>query len=566
MSRLGEILSARGRITAEQAEEAARRGAASGRRIGEVLVAEGTVSSREVLEALSEQWSAPWLESVPEEALDPELVRRLPVEWARRNGMLPIRHNGGISVLTARPDRLSEIESLALLLGEEPRLVLAPESIISACIDRCYVRQTDTPEDAIRRMAPAAEVPATKVGEDLLHLSEGAPVTRFVNLMLLDALGQGASDIHIEPHGDCLRVRYRIDGMLADRSSPPKQMEAALASRLKVMARLDIAESRLPQDGAARVRIGDREVDIRVSTVPVADGERIVLRLLRRESSVLPLEALGMDADTCAVFRRLVGQPQGILLVTGPTGSGKTTTLYAAMRDVDTRRLNVMTIEDPIEYRLQAVSQIQINPRIDLTFARCLRHVLRQDPDVVLVGEMRDLETAEIAVRASLTGHLVLSTLHTNDSVGAVLRLVDIGVEPYLISAALLGILAQRLARRLCPECREPAEWTREGLRAAGLTPPADAPASGRHWRARGCPACLEGYKGRVGLFELLILRDAFAQAVRSGSDLHQLRRLARTQGMGSLAEDGWRKAMSGETSLDELVRVAGRSDLQGDA
>jgi general secretion pathway protein E len=225
-----------------------------------------------------------------------------------------------------------------------------------------------------------------------------------------------------------------------------------------------------------------------------------------------------------------------------------------------------MTIEDPIEYRLQAVSQIQINPRIDLTFARCLRHVLRQDPDVVLVGEMRDLETAEIAVRASLTGHLVLSTLHTNDSVGAVLRLVDIGVEPYLISAALLGILAQRLARRLCPECREPAEWTREGLRAAGLTPPADAPASGRHWRARGCPACLEGYKGRVGLFELLILRDAFAQAVRSGSDLHQLRRLARTQGMGSLAEDGWRKAMSGETSLDELVRVAGRSDLQGDA
>jgi general secretion pathway protein E len=564
MVRLGEMLVSRGRITSAQADDAARRGTASGRRIGEVLEADGLVSARDVLEALSEQWSAPWLETVPEESLDPELVRRLPVEWARRNGMLPIRHAGAVSILTAHPDRMPELESLALLLGEEPRPVLAAEAVVAACIDRCYVRTSDSPEDAIRGMAAAPAPSGAKAGEDLLHHAEDAPVTRFVNLMLLDALGQGASDIHIEPYGDRLRVRYRVDGMLADRSSPPKQMEAALASRLKVMARLDIAESRLPQDGAARVRIGDREIDIRVSTVPVADGERIVLRLLRRESSVLPLEALGMDPETCAVFRRLVGQPQGIVLVTGPTGSGKTTTLYAAMRDVDTRRLNVMTIEDPIEYRLPAVSQIQVNPRIDLTFARCLRHVLRQDPDVVLVGEMRDLETAEIAVRASLTGHLVLTTLHTNDSVGAVLRLADIGIEPYLISAAVLGILAQRLARRLCPECREPAEWTRESLRAAGLAPPDGAPDRGRCWRARGCPACLEGYKGRVGLFELLVPRESFSQAVRAGADLHELRRLARTQGLESLAADGWRKAMAGETSLEELARVAGRSDLQG--
>lgn len=565
MPRLGESLIRQGRITTEQADSAARRATESGRRIGDVLLEDGIVTPCDILEALSAQWSAPWMETVPDTALDPELVRRLPVDWARRNGMLPIRHLGAMAVLTAHPERLPEMESLALLLGEEPCLVLTTEAEVVSCIDRCYVRQTDTPEEVLREMAPAAGAPESRSGEDLLHLSEAAPVTRFVNLMLLDALGQRSSDIHIEPYENRLRIRYRIDGMLTDRSSPPKHMEAALTSRLKVMAKLDISESRLPQDGAARVRIGDREIDIRVSTVPIADGERVVLRLLRRESSVLPLEALGMDERMSAVFRRLAAEPQGILLVTGPTGSGKTTTLYAAMQDVDTRRLNVMTIEDPIEYRLPAISQIQINPRIDLTFARCLRHVLRQDPDVVLVGEMRDLETAEIAVRASLTGHLVFSTLHTNDSVSAVLRLADLGVEPYLISAALLGILAQRLARRLCPECRDPALWTLDEIRNAGVTPPADAPERGKHWVARGCPACIEGYKGRVGLFELLVIHEPFSQAVRAGADLHSLRQIAHDQGMISLAEDGWRKVMNGETSLEELVRVAGRRNAQGD-
>ncbi|MDZ4198130.1 MAG: GspE/PulE family protein, partial [Kiritimatiellia bacterium] len=323
----------------------------------------------------------------------------------------------------------------------------------------------------------------------------------------------------------------------------------------------DIAETRLPQDGAARVRIGDREIDIRVSTVPVSEGERIVLRLLRRESAALTLEELGMEAATATVFRRLTKEPQGIVLVTGPTGSGKTTTLYAALLGVDTRRLNVMTIEDPIEYRLPAISQIQINPRIDLTFARCLRHVLRQDPDVVLVGEMRDLETAEIAVRASLTGHLVLTTLHTNDAVGAALRLVDMGIEPYLISAALRGILAQRLARRLCPLCRQPAVWTREELMESGVWMPPSAPSRGNHWLAKGCPSCMEGYKGRVGLFELLEMDEPLSQAVRAGEDPGALRRLAKSGGMRSLVEDGWTKVLSGETSFDELVRVAGRQD-----
>ena len=559
--RLGEIIVRRGLAAAEAVEAAWARQAGKGRRIGEALVAEGVISESDVLDALAEQTGLPRLSSLPDECLDPELVARLPVEWARARAILPIRYQGKLAAVLADPARLAEAEELALLLGAAVEPALAAREQILQAIERCYARRSASPDALIREMresAPSlpAGTAAAQGPEDLLRAAEGAPVTRLANLILLDALQAGASDIHLEPFEDHLRVRFRIDGLLYDRPSPPKHLEAALASRLKVMARLDIAEKRLPQDGMARVRIGAREVDVRVSTAPVPDGERLVLRLLRRDSALLPLGDLGMNARVAEAFRRLLALPQGIVLVTGPTGSGKTTTLYAALQELNTARMNVMTIEDPIEYRLSSISQIQVNPRIELTFARCLRHVLRQDPDVILVGETRDLETAEIAIRASLTGHLVFTTLHTNDAAGAALRLTDMGVPPYLLADALRGVLAQRLVRRLCPHCRvetkltaeEAAPWGAAARRAIGAT----------HWRARGCERCLEGYAGRIGLFELLVMDEALGAAIRGGARPEPLRAAAAAAGFPTLAEDGFARVLDGATSLAEISRVLG--------
>ena len=559
--RLGEILARRGRATAAAIESAWARRASEGRRIGEALVAEGLVTDRDVLDALAEQAGLLFLSEIPDEMLDPSLVARLPVEWARGRALLPVRRDGRLLVVMDDPAKVAEAEELALVLGAPVESALAPRPEILQAIERCYVRRADSPGALIREMSETppetAESPSAGGGaEDLLRMAEGAPVTRLVNAILLEAVQANASDIHLEPFENHLRVRCRIDGLLYDRPAPPKHLEAPLVSRLKVMARLDIAEKRLPQDGMARVRVGTREIDVRVSSVPVAEGERLVLRLLRRDSAVLSLSDLGMGGRVAEAFRRLLALPQGIVLVTGPTGSGKTTTLYAALRELDTNRLNVMTIEDPIEYQLPSISQIQVNPRIELTFARCLRHVLRQDPDVILVGETRDLETAEIAIRASLTGHLVFSTLHTNDAAGAALRLVDMGVPSYLLADALRGVLAQRLVRRLCPQCRIEAVLTAEDLAPWGAA--ARDFAGRRHYRARGCDRCREGYAGRIGVFELVALTPAVAAAIRSGARPEPLRAAAAATGFATLAEDGLGRVLEGATSLAELGRVLG--------
>jgi general secretion pathway protein E len=352
-----------------------------------------------------------------------------------------------------------------------------------------------------------------------------------------------------------------VDGVLYDQTTVPKSMETALVSRLKVMGRMDISERRLPQDGMARAKVGDRKIDIRVSTIPVAEGERVVLRLLDRDSSLIPLADLGMPGDVKSAFEGLLQEAHGLIVCSGPTGSGKTTTLYAALRKLDTGRMNIMTIEDPIEYRIPEISQMQVKPKIGLTFASGLRHLLRQDPDVVLVGETRDLETAEIAVRASLTGHLVFTTLHTNDAPGSVLRLMDMGMEPYLVASALRGVLAQRLVRVLCPQCRTEAPWDPRTLRAEGAEAEAlrarkSLPA------AAGCAACRDGYKGRMGLFELMTFNGGLADEVRRGAgDLGRLRALAEAQGMRTLMRDGLSKVLEGRTTLDEVWRSVGKLD-----
>ncbi len=388
--------------------------------------------------------------------------------------------------------------------------------------------------------------------EDLLDSQHDAPLIRLINALFTQALRDGASDIHIEPFEARSVVRLRIDGTLRDLIEPARALHAAIVSRVKIMAQLDIAEKRLPQDGRIALRVAGKPIDVRVSTIPTGHGERVVLRLLDKQAGRLDLSRLGMDHETLAQMDGLIREPHGIVLVTGPTGSGKTTTLYAALSRLDPKALNIMTVEDPIEYDLDGISQTQINTRIEMSFARALRTILRQDPDVVMIGEIRDLETAQIAVQASLTGHLVFATLHTNDAVSAVTRLVDMGVEPFLLASSMIGVGAQRLVRRLCMECRTPFRPEPAQLRNLGFTP-----THGTFYAAQGCPACNHtGYKGRTGIYELLIVDDGLRRLIHDRASEQALREHGLSRGMRSLRDDGMRLAAGGAISLEEVVRV----------
>ena len=501
----------------------------------------------------------PALERIEEDWLDPALIESVPVDWVRRHALVPFRWNGQVAIAGAESAALQAYEDLSLLLGVEAVWVAAPAAEIQRAIDRCYFRRAGRAGTADAEAAAgedAEPAPLRREADDLLAGSADAPVAHYVNLILLEAVKRGASDIHIEPFADSLAVRYRIDGLLYEQPKPPRRLESALTARLKVMARLDLAEKRLPQDGVARVRVGAKEIDVRVSSVPVAEGERIVLRLLHRESTRFTLNELGMSPAMLAQFRGILREPHGVVLVTGPTGSGKTTTLYAALRELDTAHLNVLTIEDPIEYQLPNIGQMQVHPKIGLTFARGLRHVLRQDPDVVLVGETRDLETAEIVVRASLTGHLVFTTLHTNDAVGAVVRMVDMGIPPYLLASAARAVLAQRLVRVLCPRCRRGAAVSEAD--AVLLGRPALAGRSVWEPSPDGCPECLGGYKGRTGIHELLAVSPEISEGIRANVPPAELRRLAVDAGFHDMLDDGVDKILAGATSVAEVLRSAG--------
>ena len=516
------------------------------------------------LKKLADQYGMDFLAVVSDEMLDPLLVSKLPVEWARNNCLLPVRIDDCLCVLGCDPSQVDEQEYLALLLGDDLQPVLAPREVIAQGIERCYYSKEDTPDEFIKDITDGSGTASGgaissfgAVGaEDLFHVSDKTPVTQLVNLILLEAVKLNASDIHFEPSDDRLRMRYRIDGVLYEQSAPPKHLEDALVSRLKVMAHMDIAEKRLPQDGMARVKVGVREVDIRMSTVPVAEGERVVLRLLERDTALLPLSDLGMSGGTLTAFESLLSGSRGMVVVSGPTGAGKTTTLYAALGQLDASRKNILTIEDPIEYRLQDIGQIQVKPKIGLTFASGLRHILRQDPDIVLVGETRDVETAEIAMRASLTGHLVLTTLHTNDAAGVPLRFIDMGVEPYLLASCMRGALAQRLARKLCPSCALEVVATEDDVRLLG---DAGKRLIGKTIRNPvGCSKCLEGYSGRVGLFEVLVVNAEIQEMIRNGNlSGDALCSHAGRVGVNTLLTDGVEKIENGTTSVSEVVNVA---------
>ncbi|MDT9002177.1 type II secretion system ATPase GspE [Paucibacter sp. APW11] len=470
----------------------------------------------------------------------------LPYAFARANTVL-LEDNGQQLVLWASPEvdlsTLSEVQRLyqvdrfeaqaAELLAERINSAYAGSESSAATV----VGEVESAVDLSRMMQ---DLPAV---EDLLEAANDAPIIRMLNALLTQAAKDGASDIHIEPYERASSVRFRVDGTLREVVQPNRGLHAALISRLKIMAELDIAEKRLPQDGRISLRIGGRAIDVRVSTLPSAHGERAVLRLLDKTESKFTLEGLGMDGDVLSAFKRQVQQPHGIVLVTGPTGSGKTTTLYASLQTVDTSTTNVLTVEDPIEYELPGIGQTQVNAKIDLTFAKALRAILRQDPDVIMIGEIRDFETAQIAIQASLTGHLVLATLHTNDAPSAVTRLTDMGVEPFLLSSSLLGVLAQRLVRKLCPACKKPES-----------PPSADGVV---RYHPVGCPECSHsGYKGRTGVYELMVADDKVRHLIHNRAAEAELYEAARAGGLRSMREDGERLVTLGITSAEEVIRV----------
>ena len=488
---------------------------------------------------------------------DPEFARRLPYHFARANGVIAARRLPEGAEIWVLPEiTTATLGEVRRVLGLPLKPIVLPAEAFALRLAQAYTREESGAASLMQDINGASDLKSLADGlpvvTDLLETEDDAPIIRFLNTLLTQALRDRASDIHIEAFEGRSLVRFRIDGTLREVLELPRALHAALVSRVKVMAELDIAEKRLPQDGRITLRIAGRPVDVRVSTLPTGHGERVVLRLLDKQAGVLDFTSLGMSDDTRDRMDHLVRQAHGIVLVTGPTGSGKTTTLYAALSRLDADRLNIMTVEDPIEYDLDGIGQTQVNAGIDMTFARALRAILRQDPDVVMIGEIRDLETARIAVQASLTGHLVLATLHTNDAVGAVTRLIDMGIEPFLLSSTLLGVMAQRLVRRLCPDCRRAA--------SANASQRAELPADMRDnplHEGVGCPACKgTGYRGRTGIYEMLVVDRECAELIRGGASEQLLRDYNARHGAVTLRADGMRWIASGETTLDEVLRV----------
>lgn len=521
---------------------------------------QGMLSGDDINESLAVQFGIPIHRDLSNFNLSKEIYKKVPYAFVKKHVIIPVQEeNGTVIAAVADPMHLEPLEELRLILNCRIKPVYSPRDVILAAIHDRYEHETGA---ASQLMAHLADKSDDSKGDgdveayDLLddHQSH-APVIKLLNLILTEAIQQGASDIHFEPLENSLRVRYRIDGVLQNRHVPAQEFQMPLLTRIKVMSKMDIAEHRLPQDGRIKLKMGRREIDFRVSTVPVTGGERIVLRILDKGNVILGLDKIGMLQKTYTEFRRLISLPEGVMLVTGPTGSGKTTTLYSAICEMYSDESNIMTIEDPVEYNLKGIAQIGVHHKIKLDFATGLRHILRQDPDIIMIGEIRDVETAEIAIQASLTGHLVLSTLHTNDAPSAVTRLVDMGIEPYLLSSCVVGVLAQRLVRRICPGCIEPYAPSEKELQNLGLTLN-DLP-HGHLFHGKGCSSCFNsGYKGRHGLYELMTVNNEIRKQIVQSPDAVQLRHLALSTGMMSLLEHGADLVKQGITTVAEVLRV----------
>ena len=548
----------------EQDLERARQRKKPGQDLADVLVDMGALEPQRLARAIAQEYWLPFQAHVDEHAIDSALLGKVPINYAKKNGVLPLSGDGhSVTVAIADPSNYEPLDDLRMLFGMPVHPVVVPLEILNDAINRSYDQATTTTAQdlMIDLEEDRLDVVANELAQeplDLLDSDDAAPIIKLVNGLLSQAVKDRASDIHVEPFERELLVRFRVDGMLYDVISPPKRFQPAITSRVKVMAGLNIAEKRLPQDGRIRLRVAGRDIDIRVSTIPTAFGERIVLRLLDRAQALvdLNLDRLGFSGDNLTRIDRLIRQSHGIILATGPTGSGKTTSLYACLARINSPEKNIITIEDPIEYQLRGIGQMQVSPKIELTFASGLRSILRQDPDVIMVGEIRDSETAEIAIHAALTGHLVFSTLHTNDSFGALTRLVDMGIEPFLVSSSILAVLAQRLVRMVCPTCREPytptpTELTRIGVRLESVKGPIYRPA------ANGCRACRNtGYRGRMAIQELMLMDDEVRALVMQKADAATIRRTCTAHGMTLLRQNGAQRILLGETTVEELLRV----------
>jgi general secretion pathway protein E len=504
------------------------------------------------IEQIAERLGLPFQAEIDDSSVDTSLIGRLPLNFARNNLLLPLKEeDGGILAASADPANLLAADELSGLFARPVSIVAVPRPVLLDAVNRLYARTSGSAQEVVEELeGEELSALATSFNEprDLMELTDEAPVIRLLNSILFQAVKERASDIHIEPFERDLEVRFRIDGLLYKMLSPPKVIQEALTSRVKIMAGLNIAEKRLPQDGRIRVKVAGRDVDIRVSLLPTFFGERVVLRLLDKQRGILSLREIGLSERNDVFMDRLLSRTSGIILVTGPTGSGKTTTLYAALSQINSPEKNIITIEDPIEYQLKGVGQIQVNPKIELTFANGLRSILRQDPDIVMIGEIRDVETAEIAMQASLTGHLVLSTLHTNDAATAVTRLIDMGIEPFMVASSLSAVLAQRLVRVICPHCRE--EYTPEHSYPGVELPP-------KLYRGRGCERCFNlGYTGRIGIYELLPIDAELCSMIIRQSSSGKIKEYAISRGMRTLREDGLAKAAQGITTIEEVLRV----------
>ncbi|MFV8824858.1 GspE/PulE family protein [Thauera sp. WH-2] len=547
--RLGDRLVARGLLATRNLERALHAQQETGGLFGKVLVSLGLVSELDVARVLSEQLGVPVVSADDYPAVLPE-VEGLRTEFLHAALVCPLKVEGNVlTVAMAQPQDAFTQKGLHLATALEIRPVLGLESDIEEALRRSVLVLEDAEEDAGEGGSEGADFV-----EHLRDLATEAPVIRLVSSIVNRVVDLRASDIHLEPFEDGLHVRYRVDGILQPVESVPGQLAAAVVSRVKLLAHLNIAERRLPQDGRIRMRVKGKELDLRVSCLPTVHGESVVMRVLDRSSVRFGLEEMGFSPDNLAGFSALLERPHGILLVTGPTGSGKTTTLYAALSKLDATSLKIVTVEDPVEYQLEGINQIHVHPQIGLTFASALRAILRQDPDIIMIGEMRDGETAQIAVQSALTGHLVLSTLHTNTAAGAIVRLQDMGVERYLLTSSVNGVLAQRLVRRLCPHCKERAHLPQGVLGHALASRYLPA---GEVYVAKGCGQCKgSGYLGRSAIHELIVLDTVLLEAINRGEDSVSLQALARERGMASLFEDGLRKVAAGETTLDEVMRV----------
>ncbi len=553
--RLGEILIREGLITERHLEKGLNEQKKTGEYLGRTLVKLGLLSEENLVAILSQEWSIPSI-SLKNISIDTKILSKVPAKFVSHYKIIPVSlEENVLSVAISDPFNLQAVDDLRLLLGYEVKIFLAGDDDIVEALRRYYGVGAETLEKIIDESGGLDKIKPESVTNNIEDMTEDASIIKFVNQILLEAYHDKATDIHIEPYEKDLRVRYRVDGILYETNIPPtiKHFQSAIISRIKILAGLNIAERRLPQDGRIKVRVGENELDLRVSILPTPYGESVNIRLLSTSMVLMGLENLGLSKGDFGILQEMIKKPHGIILVTGPTGSGKTTTLYACLSRINDTKRKILTIEDPIEYIIRGISQIQVYPKIGLTFAQGLRTMLRHDPDVMMVGEIRDFETAEITIRVALTGHLVFSTLHTNDAAGAVTRLLDMGIEPYLIASSVECIIAQRLVRVICQECKVEVEESSEVINNfVGITPKGKTVI----YEGRGCEKCkFRGYRGRTAIYEFLVMNDIIRDMVVKKEPSNKIKKQAISMGMRTLRQDGWDKIQKGITSIEEVAR-----------